>query len=111
MRLMGGYYRALQGGRGLTQTDDCPPAGTVAAWTDNDQRSRETGAALLLGMYPRCANVAPRSQADLATPDPLFHPRPTASCPMDATATAPPCWPASAATSARCCANMRRSFP
>ena len=26
------------------------------------------------------------------------------------TATAPPCWPASAATSARCCANMRRSF-
>ena len=83
MRLMGGYYRALQGGRGLTQTDDCPPAGTVATWTDNDQRSRETGAALLLGMYPRC-NVVPRSQADLATPDPLFHPRPTASCPMDA---------------------------
>ena len=84
MRLMGGYYRALQGGRGLTQTDDCPPAGTVAAWADNDQRSRETGAALLLGMYPRCANLAPRSQADLATPDPLFHPQPTASCPMDA---------------------------
>jgi 4-phytase/acid phosphatase len=84
MRLMGGYYRALQGGRGLTQTDDCPPAGTVAAWTDNDQRSRETGTALLLGMYPRCANVTPRSQADLTTPDLLFHPRPTASCPMDA---------------------------
>jgi len=84
MRLMGGYYRALQGGRGLTQTDDCPPAGTVAAWADNDQRSRETGAALLLGMYPRCANLAPRSQADLATPDPLFHPQPTPSCPMDA---------------------------
>jgi 4-phytase / acid phosphatase len=84
MRLMGGYYRALQGGRGLTQTDDCPPAGTVAAWADNDQRSRETGAALLLGMYPRCANLAPRSQADLATPDPLFHAQPTASCPMDA---------------------------
>ena len=84
MRLIGGYYRALQGGRGLTQTDDCPPAGTVAAWADNDQRSRETGAALLLGMYPRCANLAPRSQTDLATPDPLFHPQPTASCPMDA---------------------------
>ena len=83
MRLMGGYYRALQGGRGLTQTDDCPPAGTVATWTDNDQRSRETGAALLFGMYPRCA-VTPRSQADLTTPDLLFHPRPTASCPMDA---------------------------
>ena len=83
MRLMGGYYRALQGGRGLTQTDDCPPAGTVAAWSDTDQRSRESGAALLLGMYPRCANLAPRRQAELATPDPLFHPQPTPSCPMD----------------------------
>lgn len=84
MRLMGGYYRALQGGRGLTQTDDCPPAGTVAAWADTDQRTRESGAALLLGMYPRCANLAPRRQADLTKPDPLFHPLPTPSCPMDA---------------------------
>jgi len=84
MRLMGGYYRALHGGRGLTQTDDCPPVGTVAAWADTDQRTRESGAALLLGMYPRCANLAPRRQADLAAPDPLFHPQPTPSCPMDA---------------------------
>ena len=83
MRLMGGYYRALNGGRGLTQTDDCPPAGTVAAWADTEQRTRESGAALLLGMYPRCANLAPRHQADLAAPDPLFHPQPTPSCPMD----------------------------
>ena len=84
MRLMGSYYRALNGGRGLTQTDDCPPAGTVVAWADTDQRTRESGAALLLGMYPRCAGLAPRRQADLATPDPLFHPQPTPSCPMDA---------------------------
>ncbi len=84
MRLMGGYYRALNGGRGLTQTDDCPPAGTVAAWADTEQSTRESGAALLLGMYSRCANLAPRRQADLAAPDPLFHPQPTPSCPMDA---------------------------
>jgi 4-phytase/acid phosphatase len=83
LRLMGAYHRALQGGRGLTQTDDCPPAGTIAAWADTDQRTRESGAALLSGMYPRCANLAPRYQADLATPDPLFHPQPTPSCPMD----------------------------
>jgi 4-phytase/acid phosphatase len=83
LRLMGAYHRALQGGRGLTQTDDCPPAGTIAAWADTDQRTRESGAALLFGMYPRCANLAPRYQADLATPDPLFHPQPTPSCPMD----------------------------
>jgi 4-phytase / acid phosphatase len=82
-RLMGGYYRALQGGRGLTQTDDCPPAGTVAAWADTDPPSRDTGAALMSGMYPGC-NLAPRSQADTTRPDPLFHPQPTPSCPMDA---------------------------
>jgi len=85
LRLMGAYHHALQGGRGLTQTDDCPPAGTIASWADTDQRTRETGAALLFGMYPRCANLAPRHQADLATPDPLFHPQPTPSCPMDFT--------------------------
>jgi 4-phytase / acid phosphatase len=34
-------------------------------------------------MYPGCANLALRNQADLSTPDPLFHPTPTPSCPMD----------------------------
>jgi 4-phytase/acid phosphatase len=80
---MGAYHRALQGGRGLTQTDDCPPAGTVAAWADTDQRTRDSGAALISGLYPRCANLAPRHQADLSKPDPLFAPQPTPSCPMD----------------------------
>jgi 4-phytase/acid phosphatase len=84
MRLLGSYFRALNGGRGLTQTDDCPPAGTVAAWADTDQRTRESGAALLRGMYPRCANLAPLSQANVAVPDPLFHPQLSPSCPMDA---------------------------
>jgi 4-phytase/acid phosphatase len=84
MRLMGGYYRALHGGRGLMQADDCPPAGTFAQWADNEQRTRESGAALLRGMYPRCASLTTRSQADLTKPDPLFHPSPTPSCPMDA---------------------------
>ncbi len=83
LRLMGAYHRALQGGRGLTQTDDCPPPGTIAAWADTDQRTRDSGAALLSGMYPRCANLAPRYQADLSRPDPLFHPQPSPSCPMD----------------------------
>ena len=83
LRLVGAYSRALQGGRGLTETDDCPPAGTVASWADTDQRSRDSGAALLSGMYPRCANLAPRYQADLSKPDPLFAPQPSPSCPMD----------------------------
>src|SRR5262249_2044359 len=54
MRLMGTYYRVLYGGRGLVQSDDCPPTGTVGVWTDSDQRSRESGVALMRGMYPRC---------------------------------------------------------
>jgi 4-phytase/acid phosphatase len=86
MRLMGGYYRVLYGGRGLVQADDCPPPGTVAAWADVDPRARQSAAALLAGMYPRCTNPTVRSQADLAAPDPLFHPRPSPSCPMDGAA-------------------------
>jgi 4-phytase/acid phosphatase len=73
----------LYGGRGLVQADDCPTAGTVAAWTDLSQRTRTSGAALLAGMYPRCANLPLRNQANFTVPDPLFNPQPTASCPMD----------------------------
>ena len=84
MQLMGRYYRVLFGGRGLIQSDDCPPLGAVAVWTDTDQRTRQTGLSLLAGMYPRCATVSERSQTNPAVPDPLFHPQPSASCPMNA---------------------------
>jgi 4-phytase/acid phosphatase len=86
MRLMGTYYRVLYGGRGLVQADDCPPPGTVAAWSDVDQRTRVSGVSLLAGMYPRCANLALRNQNDPSVPDPLFHPGPSPSCPMDGAA-------------------------
>jgi len=83
MALMGRYYRVLYGGRGLVQTDDCPAAGTVAGWADSEQRTRLSGAALLSGMYPRCRGVPLGSLENAATPDRLFNPRPSASCPMD----------------------------
>jgi hypothetical protein len=83
MRLMGRYYRVLYGGRGLVEASVCPPPNTVVAWTDVDQRTRLTGMALLAGMYPGCTNPLLRHQEDLTVPDPLFHPQPTASCPMD----------------------------
>ena len=86
MRLMGRYYRVLYGGRGLMEASICPPPNTVAAWTDIDQRTRLTGAALLNGMYPGCANPLLRNQDDFTVPDPLFHPQPSPSCPMDAAA-------------------------
>jgi 4-phytase/acid phosphatase len=83
MRQMGRYYRVLYGGRGLVEASICPPRNTVAAWTDVDQRTRATGAALLSGMYPGCTNPLLRNQADVSVADPLFHPSPTPSCPMD----------------------------
>jgi 4-phytase/acid phosphatase len=83
MRLMGRYYRVLYGGRGLIQTDDCPPLNSVVAWTDTDERTRMTGAAVFAGMYPRCASPLLRNQDDPSIPDPLFFPTPSASCPMD----------------------------
>lgn len=86
MTLMGRYYRVLYGGSGLVEASICPPPNTVVAWTDVDQRTRRTGAAILAGLYPRCANPILAHQADLSRPDPLFRPQPTASCPMDAAA-------------------------
>jgi 4-phytase/acid phosphatase len=83
MRLMGRYYRVLYGGRGLIQADDCPPRNTVAAWADLDQRTRDSAASLMAGMYPRCADPLVRNQIDITVPDPIFHPQPTAACPMD----------------------------
>lgn len=83
LRLMGRYYRVLYGGRGLVQSDDCPPRGTVSSWADIDQRTRLSAVALLTGMYPRCPTLNLRNQDDPTVPDPLFHPQPTASCPMD----------------------------
>ena len=70
MRLMGGYYRVLYGGRGLMEASICPPRNTVAAWTDVDQRTRLTGAALLNGMQSkrssRSLSRAPRPESTVA---------------------------------------------
>ncbi len=55
MRLMGGYYRVLYGGRGLVQADDCPAVGTVAAWTDlRSGRGRRAPRC-----WPACIRAAP----------------------------------------------------
>jgi 4-phytase/acid phosphatase len=83
MEEMGRYYRLLYGGLGLIEADDCPAAGIVVAWADVGERTRASAQALLAGLYPRCRNLTVHSQADLAAPDPLFHPQPSASCPMD----------------------------
>src|SRR3977135_2872041 len=59
LRLLGAYHRARAGGRALPHTPRRRPAGTAASRADTDQRTRDTGAALISGLYPRCANLAP----------------------------------------------------
>ena len=83
MRLMGGYYARSRAGGGSRKPTIVRRRHGRGVGRQRSALARNR-AALLPGMYPRCANLAPRSQADLATPDPLFHAQPTATCPMDA---------------------------
>ncbi len=83
-RLMGQFYRAHYGGRGLIQEADCPAPGIVVMWVDYDQRTEYSALSTLGGLYLRCLNPILKHQADLSKPDPLFHPQPSPSCPMDA---------------------------
>ncbi len=83
-RNMGQFYRVIYGGRGLIQADDCPAPGIVVVWTDLDQRTQDSALSTLGGLYMRCLNPILKHEADLSKPDPLFHPAPSPSCPMDA---------------------------
>lgn len=85
-RLMGQFYRVHYGGRGLIQEDDCPAPGIVVIWVDYDQRAEYSALSTLGGLYLRCLNPILKHQADQSKPDPLFHPQPSPSCPMDAAA-------------------------
>ena len=81
---MGQFYRILYGGRGLIEESICPPAGTVVLWVDLDNRAEYAALSTLGGLYMRCITPILKHQADLSKPDPLFHPSPSPSCPMDA---------------------------
>ena len=83
-RNMGLFYRVHFGGRGLIQEDDCPAPGIVVVWTDLDQRTEDSALSTLGGLYLRGLTPILKHQADLSKPDPLFHPQPSPSCPMDA---------------------------
>ena len=81
MRFMGSFYRVIYSGLGLISPERCPRPGIVASWADVDQRTRASAQALLEGLYPQC-KIEARHQADLAQPDPLFHPT-IGICPLD----------------------------
>ena len=87
MRLMGRYYRVLYGGRGLMEAVDLP----AAQHGRGVDRHRPAHAAHRCGAARTacirgCANPLLRNQDDFTVPDPLFHPQPSPSCPMDAAA-------------------------
>lgn len=81
---MGQFYRIIYGGRGLIEENVCAAPGTVVLWVDLDNRDQYAALSTLGGLYMRCLTPLLKHQADLSKPDPLFHPQPSASCPMDA---------------------------
>jgi 4-phytase/acid phosphatase len=83
---MGQFFRILYGGRGLIEEAICPRPGTVVLWVDFDKRTEWAALSTLGGLYMRCLTPLLKHQADQSKPDPLFHPQPSASCPMDAAA-------------------------
>lgn len=79
---MGRYYGDWLRARRVLPDNACPAPGTVYGWADIDQRTRETGNALLQGMAPGC-DMRTSHQADLTTYDAVFHPVDAGDCPLD----------------------------
>jgi 4-phytase / acid phosphatase len=72
MQLFGAYDRIQLANEGLLSMQGCEDANRVVIYSDSDQRTRETGRALELGLFPGCAHVVQGLPEH--TPDPLFHP-------------------------------------
>ncbi len=82
MRLMGGWLRRTYAGQGLLPARGCPAEGEVTVRADgHDHRTRESGDALLDGMFPGCGLAAQHGPAGMA--DPLFDGLATGACPLD----------------------------
>ncbi|WP_150620507.1 histidine-type phosphatase [Pandoraea horticolens] len=79
---MGRYYGDWLRARRVLPDNACPAPGTVYGWADIDQRTRETGNALLQGMAPGC-DMRASHQADLTTYDAVFQPVAAGDCPLD----------------------------
>jgi 4-phytase/acid phosphatase len=71
MTLFGAYDRELLASQGLLAASGCEDAAKIRIVADSDQRTRETGRALVEGLAPGCA-IEVIAQPE-GTPDPLFH--------------------------------------
>jgi 4-phytase / acid phosphatase len=79
MALFGTYYRAYFVEARLLTPKGCADAGRVYVWADTEERTLDTGRALLAGMLPRCdvkVSSLPEGSSSLpeGSNDPLFHP-------------------------------------
>jgi 4-phytase/acid phosphatase len=72
MRLFGAYDRAQFARAGLFTPSGCADADRVYFWADTDERTIETGRALVEGMLPGCTVEV--HSAPAGTRDPLFNP-------------------------------------
>jgi 4-phytase/acid phosphatase len=71
MTLFGAYDREQLAAQGLLATGGCADAEHIRIIADSDQRTRETGKALLQGLAPGCAIEV--TALPEGTADPLFH--------------------------------------
>jgi 4-phytase/acid phosphatase len=72
MKLFGAYDRAQFARAGLFSSSGCADANRVYFWADTDERTVETGRALVEGMLPGCTVEV--HSAPAGTRDPLFNP-------------------------------------
>jgi 4-phytase/acid phosphatase len=72
MKLFGAYDRAQFARAGLFSPSGCADAAHVYFWADTDERTIETGRALVEGMLPGCTVEV--HSAPAGTRDPLFNP-------------------------------------
>lgn len=79
---MGEYYAVEFSERGLLPRKGPPRVSDVYVWADLDQRTRETGAGLLEGIFA-CQDSCPDAGSDYGDDDPLFHPVRGGTCTID----------------------------
>src|SRR5579883_206608 len=73
MRQLGAYYRRYYGPQLGFAAGNCPPAGSVFVWADVDQRTKDTGSAVVQGFAPGCGIAVGHAAGDN---DSLFDPLP-----------------------------------
>ena len=79
---MGEYYAAEFAARGLFPAGESLTEKQVYVWADVDQRTKETGAGLLEGIFA-CQDDCPSPGSDYGDNDALFHPVKGGVCDLD----------------------------